>query len=113
MTPDTETALVPTPAPLALPEELTIYTVGELHPRWLDWLQALQAEGVTAAVDGAAVDQVDAAGLQLLLSLERALTARGATLSLTTPSSALRSACESIGLAAWLQAHEAATGESA
>ena len=26
------------PAALQLPQELTIYAVGELHPQWLAWL---------------------------------------------------------------------------
>ncbi len=98
----------PTPAAegppvLALPPELTIYTAGELHPQWLAWL-----ERDTALVDGRAVDQVDGAGLQLLLSLAHALAQRGRSLQLQSPSRALAEGCCGLGLAAWLQDHTAA-----
>lgn len=100
-------------AGLSLPEELTIYTAGELHPRWVDWLQTVPAEGAVVDIRADAVDQVDAAGLQLLLALERALTARGATVSLVASSAALRSGCDAIGLTSWLQSHEANEGVQA
>lgn len=103
----------PVPATLSLPEELTIYTAGELHPRWLEWLQTVPAEGAAVDIRAESVDQVDAAGLQLLLALERALTARGATVSMIASSAALRSGCEAIGLASWLQSHEATEGAQA
>lgn len=96
----------PVATPLALPAELTIYTVGELHPQWLAWLvqdtAALPVE-VPAEVKAAAVEQVDAAGLQLLLSLQRALAERGRRLQIQAPSQVLRGGCEALGLGAWLQ----------
>lgn len=95
----------PTPVaapPLALPAELTIYTVGELHPQWLAWLQQ---EG--GAVDAAAVDQVDGAGLQLLLSLSHAVDQRGRRLQLQAPSQTLRAGCEALGLSDWLDSRSA------
>ncbi len=55
--------------------ELTIYAVGELHPQWLrpGW-RASSADAADAwAVDAAAVGEVDAAGVQLLLSLANLL----------------------------------------
>lgn len=93
---------LPIHEPLRLPAELTIYTVGELHPQWLAWLAA---EDESAAVQGEVVDQVDAAGLQLLLALQRALADRGRHLQLHTPSAALRSGCEALGLGGWLGQH--------
>jgi|GEM_PF-743774 len=100
-------AAAPIATPLALPAELTIYTVGELHPQWLAWLgqgaAALPAE-VPAEVQAAAVEQVDAAGLQLLLSLQRALLDGGRSLQIQAPSAVLRGGCEALGLGAWLQA---------
>ena len=97
----------PVAIPLALPAELTIYTVGELHPQWLAWLgqgaAAVPAE-VPAEVQAAAVEQVDAAGLQLLLSLQRALADRGRELQIQAPSEMLRTGCAALGLSAWLQA---------
>ena len=90
---------------LALPVELTIYTVGELHATWRSWVQAGGCR-----VDGAAVDQVDAAGLQLLLALARSLHERGSALRLTASSPALDAGCAGLGLGHWLaEHHEGAT----
>ncbi len=93
-----------TAMPLALPAELTIYTVGELHPQWLAWLQQ-GAASAPAELQAAAVEQVDGAGLQLLLSLSRALAERGRALRIHSPSEVLRSGCAALGLNAWLQGH--------
>jgi len=120
-------ALPPVPpgaAPLALPAELTIYTVGELHPQWLAWLgqgaaaphadtAAGAAAEVTAELQAAAVEQVDAAGLQLLLSLQRALADRGRSMQIHAPSQGLRGGCEALGLGAWLQAQTYQMAEGA
>ncbi len=88
------------PGALRLPAELSIYTAAELHPQWLAWA-ALQ-QGATACADGAAVDQVDGAGVQLLVALQRSLAARGCALHLSAPSRPLREACTALGLADWL-----------
>jgi ABC-type transporter Mla MlaB component len=96
-----DTPPVATPPPLALPAELTIYTVGELHPQWLAWLaQVAAAPHTDPAVDlqAAAVDQVDAAGLQLLVSLQRSLAALGRPCRVTDASASLRAACAGLGL---------------
>jgi ABC-type transporter Mla MlaB component len=94
--------LSPPHPPLRLPAELTIYTVGELHPQWLAWLAASEP---VAAVTGECVDQVDAAGLQLLLALQRALANKGHSLALHDPSTALQAACQALGLQDWLSEH--------
>ncbi len=87
--------------PRGLPAELTIYTVAELHPQWLKWLaKATNDEHCT--LDAAAVEQADAAGVQLLLSLDAALHQQGRQLQLIAPSAALRAACEALGLADWV-----------
>lgn len=90
----------------SLPAELSIYTVGELHPQWLTWLTASEGTGIDNAqddevlsVDASGVGEVDAAGIQLLLSLANALTLRHRTLQCINPSSTLISACEALGLA--------------
>ncbi|RVT52278.1 STAS domain-containing protein [Rubrivivax albus] len=102
------------PAARPLPDELTIYTVGELHRQWLDWIATLPADGAVAALAAHAVDQVDAAGLQLLVSLDSALARRGAALTLQDPSSTLVDGCHAMGLGAWLQTRtQAATGAKA
>ena len=91
------------PAALQLPQELTIYAVGELHPQWLAWLAEAGAQGrEEAAVDAQAVDQVDAAGLQMLVSLQRSLADRGVRMRLAEPSEPLRQGCKALGLCEWL-----------
>lgn len=93
--------------PLVLPAELTIYTVGELHPQWNLWAQAAaaQSSGQVAQIQAQMVAEVDAAGLQLLLSLQRALSAGGRVLYISDPSSVLSSACAGLGLSDWLKTH--------
>lgn len=109
----TPAARPPAPPPLALPAELTIYTVGELHPQWLAWLgqctagEAALPVDARAEVQAAAVDQVDGAGLQLLLALQRSLAESGRRLAIATPSDVLCRACASLGLDGWLRAHAA------
>lgn len=95
---------------LALPAELTIYTVGELHPQWLARLAEPAEPDTAASVQAAAVDEIDAAGLQMLLALDRALVGRGRSLHFDKPSAVLSGACAGLGLGAWLQAR---TGEGA
>jgi anti-anti-sigma regulatory factor len=87
-----------------LPAELTIYTVGELHPQWCAWLaEASHSDDDTpVCLDAAAVDQIDGAGLQLLVSLANSLAARQRTLQLVDASSLLRDACKTLGLEALL-----------
>jgi anti-anti-sigma regulatory factor len=81
---------------LALPEELTIYTVGDLRTQWLGWLAELREDAV---IDGSAVAQVDAAGVQLLTSLTRSLESRQLGWRLHGVGGALRDACHTLGLA--------------
>jgi ABC-type transporter Mla MlaB component len=94
---------------LVLPAELTIYTVGELHPQWVTWLSETAAPGAVgvAQVQAGAVDVVDAAGVQLLLSLQRALAAKGRRYRITGTSIALAAGCAGLGLSGWLQAQSA------
>lgn len=98
-----------------LPAELTIYTASELCAQARTWL----AEGADDTGDAAAwalqasaVDQIDAAGVQLLLSLARSLEGRSQALRLTQPSAPLMDACAALGLADWL-ADRTATGAPA
>jgi ABC-type transporter Mla MlaB component len=105
-----DTASTTTPAPLVLPAELTIYTVAELQPLWLSWLsQVPPSPGPEMGVEvqAAAVDQIDAAGMQLLLSLQHALAALGRRCWLRDTSSVLQAGCAALGLSGWLAAHTA------
>jgi anti-anti-sigma regulatory factor len=83
--------------PLVLPAEMTIYVAAELRTPWLAWLDGAPATPPRRAVDGQAVEEVDAAGLQCLLALARSLDARQQRLRLDQPSEALRLACLRLG----------------
>lgn len=92
-----------------LPSELSIYTVGELRTKWLEWLNpAPAADGSqnlldeAFRVDAASVGEVDGAGVQLLLSLAKALSRRDRNLSLVNPSQPLVDACAALGASALL-----------
>lgn len=96
-----------TAAELTLPHELTIYSVAELRTAWRRWLDAVPADTGDdpcdiCLADGAAVREVDAAGLQLLLALSNQLAGRQRTLHVQNPSPALALACHTLGLSALL-----------
>lgn len=91
---------------LTLPAELTIYTVAQLRPQWLE---CAGTPGHWQA-DGAAVDEIDAAGVQMLVSLGHAVTHGQGSLSLVNASQTLATACEGLGLASLLCSPGAAGG---
>ncbi len=98
---------------LQLPPELSIYTAAELHQAWLDWASQLPSQSTHALADAALVDQVDGAGVQLLLALQGSLSLRGCRLRLNAPSPALRTACAALGLSGWLDAAQHPTAPEA
>ncbi len=79
---------------LRLPPELSIYTVGDLRTDWLTWLANVSDD---VEIAGGEVDQVDGAGVQLLVSLHRAVRQRGLGWRLFPASASLMSACSAIG----------------
>jgi anti-anti-sigma regulatory factor len=91
-----------------LPAELTIYTVGEFKSQCLLWLGETPADGETGSehwpLDASAVDQIDAAGVQVLVSLSHTLQQQGQPLQLQQPSAMLVDACAALGLSDWLAA---------
>ena len=97
---------------IQLPAELTIYTVGELHPQWLAAATSAQAAGGTdderCNVDASQVQEVDTAGLQLLLSLSRLIHRQRRSLHLLNASEVLQRACTALGATALLQPSETA-----
>lgn len=97
---------------LLLPAELTIYTVGELRPQWLAWLaRCAEADApAEAPVDGSAVDQIDAAGVQLLVALSRSLASAQRALQFRSVSPVLADACAALGLPVSLIVAPAARG---
>lgn len=86
---------------LVLPAELTICSAAQTRESWLGML-ASDAEG-PLRVQGGDVDDIDAAGLQLLVSLRRTLAARQRALHLLEPSEVLRAACARAGLSELLE----------
>jgi anti-anti-sigma regulatory factor len=92
----------------SLPAEVTIYTVGELKGQCLAWLVESAADSDGGSdhwpLDASAVDQVDAAGVQLLVSLSHSLQQQGQPLHLLQPGTVLVDACAALGLDDWLDA---------
>lgn len=89
-------------APVRIEGELTIYRAAELKPVLLG---ALANGARQAEFDLSAVEEVDTAGVQLLLLALREAQARGIGLSLGAPSAAVRDAFGLLALDAHLQAH--------
>ena len=67
-----------------------------------------EVDETTCLADGAAVDQVDAAGLQLLVALSNLLEREQRTLRVVRASRPLGEACEALGLGALLAPAETA-----
>ncbi len=78
---------------LALPSSVAIRNARELRQEWLP-----RATAATVSVDGAAVGDVDTAGLQLLLAWRRAILAAGGRFEWVAASAALREAAAGVGL---------------
>jgi len=89
---------------LELPRELCVPAVAALRLACLAWLDAQDADEL---VDASRIDEVDAAGVQLLVALSRTLASRGRPLRLQAPSDALRDACRTLGAHALIAAHAA------
>jgi anti-anti-sigma regulatory factor len=90
---------------LHLPSELSIYSVGELHAEWMArWAPDRDPPraGEQILVGADRVDEIDAAGVQLLLSLRRFVVSHGATLCLVDPSATLAAGCAALGAAVLL-----------
>jgi anti-anti-sigma regulatory factor len=89
------------PGAPALPQELTIFTVGDCHALYQGWLTS-DSGSETLALDASAVAEVDGAGVQLLLSLANSLAPHGRRLALADPSPPLAAACTNLGAAGLL-----------
>lgn len=93
---------------LRLPAELTIYTAAETRAAWLGWLAGETGlDEPVCAVDASACDEIDAAGLQLLVALAHSLARRERRLQLLQSAAPLRAACNELGLAELLLGTEA------
>jgi len=91
-------------ASLSLPAELTIYCVDEWAPRLRSHLAEMTDEGSfeTLRIEAAAVEDIDAAGVPLLLALANALARGRRVLQLVAPSAPLARACAALGASALL-----------
>jgi anti-anti-sigma regulatory factor len=93
-----------------LPPEMTIYAVGANRQLFQEWVSKLQKgrraaalQGSPLALDSSAVMEVDAAGIQLLLSLSRSVAALQRPLRLENPTERLAAACRSLGAGVLLE----------
>ena len=95
---------------VSLPAEITIYTLGSLRAEWQEWVaratrsrRRTDGAGKPWLVDAARVDEVDAAGVQLLLSLAKSMSASNRPLQLVNASQTLGNACKTLGATSLLQ----------
>lgn len=87
--------------PFELPSEMTIYNVMETRDTLLAWVTEQLAQSCPCLdVSATQVQVVDGAGLQLLVALSN----MGQPWRLLNPSAALQSACDTLGLQAWVHA---------
>ncbi len=93
-------------AAIQVDDNLTIYTSLELKPRLL--ASALAADVPT--FDLSHVQEIDSAGLQLLLLVRRELAALGRTLAISGASPAVEEAFAVVGMDDWLRAGMATHG---
>ncbi|OYU71807.1 MAG: hypothetical protein CFE45_42155 [Burkholderiales bacterium PBB5] len=91
--------------PLRLPAELTIFTASVTRNAWLGWMADESLQGNADGLCLVAADEVaeiDAAGVQLLVSLANALAGQHRRLRLQDPTEVLRKACTALGVQALL-----------
>lgn len=97
---------------IQLPRELNIYTVGRVREQLLAALSNAGGAEHGLAIDGSAVDTVDGAGVQLLVSLANQAALGQCTVRLGRASATLTGACRMLGLSELLDQTPQA-GESA
>ncbi len=93
----------------SLPADLTIYSAGLLRTQLQGWVAKLPTgrrgialNGSPLPVDASGDNEVDAAGVQMLLALSKSLTTRRRPLRLIDPSAPLVNACGALGVASLL-----------
>lgn len=83
---------------LELPAELTIYAVAEIRGTMLAWLARQEASALdTVEIDAGHVNDVDGAGLQLVISLLQTLTHQRRDWRFSACSSCMRDASQLLG----------------
>lgn len=90
-----------------LPSELTIYTAESTRQALLSWLQARSPQAnnpiSTISLPAAQVEEVDSAGLQVLVALANTLAEQGQALELLQPSARLRAGLSDLGATGWFR----------
>ena len=81
-----------------LPAELTVYSAGETARALVACLAVHDPADAALAVGADQVLEVDGAGLQLLVALQKSCATRGWALHLQQPTESLRKACSILGL---------------
>lgn len=81
-----------------LPAELTIYSAADTARALVGWLSGRDGNAPHLHVAADQVLDIDGAGLQLLLALQKTCVARGQALHLIEPSGTLEKACRALGL---------------
>ena len=82
-----------------LPSELNIYTASDTAQSMRQWLTDNRNQQIThLTVDGHAVSEVDAAGLQLLVSLHNSCLSHAMHWQLSQSSNTLSAACARMGI---------------
>lgn len=76
--------------------ELNIVHAAELRQ---SWISLMEAEHDAIDIDASSVQEIDSAGLQLLLALHKGCLQQGKSLRLKAPSRAVRDVLEIFGLA--------------
>lgn len=87
----------PTPGHLAMAGSLTIYEVGQAHNELVAMLHN-ESQVPVWLLDLSAVEELDTAGVQLLLSLHKALQQLGIALHTCNPASVVRELLELLRL---------------
>jgi anti-anti-sigma factor len=83
--------------------EFGVVQAAQVQAQWLEQLAAQAEAPQPWALDLSAVQEIDSAGLQLLLALRRALVERGQSLTLLSPSAVVAAALASFGLSGTLE----------
>jgi anti-anti-sigma regulatory factor len=87
------------PAPIKLPRVLDLAGAASLHRQLQEaWASRESRPAAAPVLDGAVVERVSTAALQLLVASARRASARGLKRALHQPSPMLRAAIEDLGL---------------
>lgn len=90
---------------ITLPPSITIQSVGVDHKAFVEQLSAIEGP---VKIDGATVEEIDTAGLQLLLAMINELTSRSVETQWHSPSQVLLQTAATLGMSTALALPNAA-----